>query len=57
MAININKYVLWLNVPIDYVLRVQVLKTEQQLSKIKASLILRKLLYLTQMKEHLAARA
>lgn len=55
MAIDIDEDVLRFDISVDDVLSVQVFKPEQQLCEVEPSLILCKLLHLTQMEEHLAS--
>ena len=52
MAVDINKNILWLNIPVYNIMSMQILKSEKQLRKIKSSLLLGEFLYLSQMEEH-----
>ena len=55
MAVDVNEYILRLNIPINNVMRMQILKSKEQLGKIKASLLFGEFLNLTQMEEHFTA--
>ena len=57
VAIDVNKYILRLDVSIHNFLLVQVLETEQQLSKVELRLLFCELLDLAQVEEHFTAGA
>ena len=57
VAVDVDEYVLGLDVSVDNVVGVQVLEAEQQLRKIKLSLLLSEFLHLAQVEEHFAACA
>ena len=57
VSVDIYQDILRLDVSVDNILIMQVLKTEQQLRKIKSSLLFCELLDFAQMEEHLTASA
>ena len=56
MAIYIYQNILWLDITINHVEIVQVLKAKQQLSEVEFGLFLGEPLYIAQMEEHLSTR-
>lgn len=57
MSVYVNKNIFRFNISINNVVSVKILKSEQQLRKVKACLVLSKFLNFSEVKEHFAASA
>lgn len=57
VSINVNKNVLWFDIPVDNIHVVQMLQSEQKLRKVELGLILREPLNFTKVEEHLSTSA